>query len=132
MPETSLYKVIWETGLQPELIYFCTGLNWLYIIILTTAFYGVTHTSTLNWFSNIIDKKWWKSNIMWFISIILFIVFIIFRFLEGNIVDAAYISSGLRSLFFTVVFSSIFVDIPVYVIKGLGKFIDTKSTIKDK
>lgn len=126
----SLYEVIWEQGLQPELVGFCVGLNWLYIIILSTAFYGMTHTKTLDWFISLSDKKWWKNNSMWFVGIIALLIFMLFAGLEGNL-DIGYISSGLRSLFFTVIFSSIFIDIPVYVIKGFGKFIDTKTKVTE-
>jgi hypothetical protein len=59
------------------------------------------------------------------------IIFTIFHVLEQNSITWTYITSNLRSMFFTVIFSSIFVDIPVYIIKGFGKFIDTKAKDKD-
>lgn len=125
-----LWDVVWQQGLQPELVAFCVGLNWTYIIILSTAFYGMTHTSLLDWFINLSPKKWWKPNAMWFASLITMIIFTFFHVLEQHSLTVEYITSNLRSLFFTVIFSSIFVDIPVYIVKGLSKFIDTKS--KDK
>lgn len=127
-----LYEVIWEKGLQPELITFCTGLNWLYIIVLSIAFYGMTHTSLLDWFSELSEKRWWKKNTIWFAAFITFFVFVIFHILEEGSLTVTYISSNLRSMFFAVIFSSIFIDIPVYIVKGLGKFIDTKTKVDDK
>lgn len=133
MDKPGLYEVIWQNGLQPELVSFCTGLNWLYIIILSTAFYGMTHTNTLDWFQELSPKTWWRRNTMWFAGIITMIFFITFHLLESGADNfAAYLSGNLRSLFFTVVFSSIFIDIPVYIIKGLSKFIETKTDKKEK
>ncbi len=122
-----LWDVVWQQGLQPELVAFCIGLNWTYIIILSTAFYGMTHTSLLDWFSDLSSKKWWKPNAMWFAALITMIVFTFFHVLDKHSLTIDYITSNLRSLFFTVIFSSIFVDIPVYIVKGLSKFIDTKA-----
>lgn len=128
MDQMGLYEVIWEKGLQPELVSFCMGLNWLYIIILTTAFYGMTHTKLLDSFIEISDKPWWRKNTMWIVGLITMVIFTIFHLLEFQSLTWSYITSNLRSMFFTVIFSSIFVDIPVYIIKGFGKFIDTKAS----
>lgn len=130
METQGLYDVIWLQGLQPELVAFCIGLNWLYIIILTTAFYGMTHTKLLDSYLEVSNKKWWTKNILWITGFITMIIFTIFHVLEQSSLTWSYITSNLRSMFFTVIFSSIFVDIPVYLIKGFGKFIDTKT--KDK
>jgi len=133
MEKQGLYEVIWQNGLQPELVSFCTGLNWLYIIILSTAFYGMTHTNTLDWFQELSPKTWWKRNTMWFAGLIAMAFFIVFHLLEfGSENFSTYLSGNLRSMFFTVVFSSIFIDIPVYIIKGLSKFIETKTDKKEK
>lgn len=121
----SLYEVFWEKGLEPEIIYFLDGLNWFYVIMLTIILYGFKHTDLLVWFEGLWGK--WKKYNFWFAAIITAIIFIIFRWLEGGVINATYISGMLRSIVFTVVFSGIFVDIPVYIIKGFGKFIDSKT-----
>jgi hypothetical protein len=121
----SLYEVFWVNGLEPELIYFLDGLNWFYVIMFTIILYGFKHTDLLDWFEGFWGK--FKKYTFWFAAIVTAIVFIFFRWMEGEVVNAAYISGMLRSIVFTVVFSGIFVDIPVYIIKGLGKFIDSKN-----
>lgn len=141
MIPTSLYESVWEQGLEPELIYYTNNLNWTYILTLIIIFYGVKHTDKLDWWNDFL--KWLelkygkikrlkivKYNV-WFSSIFIFILFIIFRELEQHNVDAAYISMNLRSMVFSVVFSNIFVDMPVYVIKGFSKFIDAKNEKND-
>jgi len=128
MVHKDLYDVFWTNGLQPELVYFFDGLNWLYIIMLTVILYGMKHTELLDWFTSLCSKiKVREKYSYWIASILTAIIFIIFRGLEGMSVDASYISGMLRSMFFTVIFESIFVDIPVLLIKGFGKFIDTKT-----
>jgi hypothetical protein len=134
MVPTSLYESVWKLGLEPELIDYTNGLNWTYILTLIIIFYGVKHTDKLDWWGGFlirVDNKLKKFKVskynMWFSSIVIFILFIIFRELEQHDVNASYISMNLRSMVFSVIFSNIFVDIPVYVIKGFSKFIDTKS-----
>ena len=128
MVDKDLYSVFWERGLEPSLIEFFDGLNWFYIIMLTVVLYGFKHTNLMDWFEDIVGK--YKKYTYWFASLITATLFVIFRGLEGNVIDAAYISGMLRSIVFTVVFSNIFVDIPVYVIKAFGKFVDSK--VKDE
>lgn len=127
----SLYEAIWEKGLEPQLIAFCDGLDWTYIIILTTCFYGITHTQLLDWFINLCHKFHTKKYTMWYAALITLVIFLIFKGFEKSI-TLDYIGAILQSMFFTVIFSSIFVDIPVYLIKGLGKFIDDKAANSNK
>jgi hypothetical protein len=126
MQPKTLYEVFWENGLEPELVFFIDGINWLYVIMLTIILYGFKHTELLDWFENLWGK--YKKYTYWFASLITALIFIIFRSLEYGDLDVSYISSLLRSIVFTVIFSNIFVDIPVYIIKGLGKFIDNKKS----
>ena len=101
--------------------------------MLTVILYGMKHTELLDWFVSLCGKiKIKEKYSYWVASIITAIVFIIFRGLEGLPVNASYISSILRSLFFTVIFESLFVDIPVVLVKGFGKFIDTKTRKNEK
>jgi len=127
MTDLSIYEVIWKQGLEPEIVLFCTGLNWLYIIILTTTFYGMSYTNLLDWFNDLIKKDWWKKNKLWIASIINALIFMLFVQLEGRSIDAVYISSILRSMFFSVIFSNIFVNVPIFLVQAIGKFIDNKT-----
>jgi hypothetical protein len=125
MDNPTLYEVLWSKGLEPTLIEFFMDLNWYYMIMLTVIMYGFKHTNLLDWFTDFCGK--YSKYRYWFVSILVAIVFIIFRSLEGNVINASYISGVLRSIIFTVVFSNIFIDIPVHLIKGFGMFIDTKT-----
>jgi len=128
MDKPTLYEVLWSEGLEPTLIEFFMNLNWYYIIMLTIIMYGFKHTNLLDWFTHLCGKL--EKYRYWFSSLILGILFITFRRLEGNQITASYISGTLRSIVFTVVFSNIFIDIPVHIIKGFSKFIDTKTNEK--
>lgn len=128
-----LYKVFWEDGLQPELILFFDGLNWSYIIMLVVVLYGLKHTELLDWFTVLCGKiKVPEKYAYWIAAVVTALVFMLFRSLEGRAVDVTYISGTIRSLFFTVIFESLFVDIPVLLLKGVGKYIDTKSEKGEK
>jgi uncharacterized membrane protein len=122
-----MYQVFWKDGLEPELITFFDGLNWLYIIMLVIIFYGLKHTDLLDWAKNVTKGGIFKKYTYWLVSALTCVFFIGFRFAEGNIINAAYISSMLRSMIFTVIFSNIFVDIPVYLTKVVKTFVDTKA-----
>jgi hypothetical protein len=128
MEGITLYEVLWTQGLEPTLIEFFMDLNWYYMIMLTVILYGFKHTNLLDWWVWLMGKiQVNKKYIYWTAAIMSATMFLLFRSLEGNPIDAAYISGMLRSIIFTIVFSNIFVDIPVYVIKGLSKFIDSKT-----
>ena len=128
----TFYEVFWKEGLEPELIFFFDELNWTYIIMLSIILYGIKHTDLLDWFVNLCEKIKIKKYSYWMAAIVTGVVFMIFRELEYWDVNASYVSGLLRSMFFTVVFSNIVVDIPVYMIKGFGKFIDTKTNQEQK
>lgn len=128
----TFYEVFWKEGLEPELIFFFDELNWTYIIMLSIILYGIKHTDLLDWFVKLCEKIKIKKYSYWMAAIVTGVVFVIFRELEYWDVNASYISGLLRSMFFTVVFSNIVVDIPVYMIKGFGKFIDTKTNQEQK
>lgn len=126
--DKSLYEVFWSDGLEPTLIEFFLGLNWYYMIMLTVILYGLKHTNLLDWWEWLMCKiKVNPKYSYWIAALLTAVVFVTFRGLEGNVIDAAYISGLLRSIIFTIVFSNIFVDIPVYMIKGFSKFIDSKT-----
>ncbi len=127
----TLYESFWKNGLEPELITFFNGLNWLYIIMFIIVLYGLKHTKELNWYDKICAKIKVEKYKTWIASILMAAIFAIFRWQEATLdFDAAYVSSMLRSILFAVVFSGIFVDIPVVVIKRLGKIIDVKEEEK--
>ncbi len=128
-----LYQVFWKDGLEPELILFLDGLNWLYIIMLIITFYGLRHTDFLDWLKSVLKSVKAKKYTHWLIAIVVGLLFMIFRCAEGNTITAIYLSSMLRSLVVTVIFSRIFVDIPVYIIKIIRSFVDSKAeAIKEK
>jgi hypothetical protein len=124
MTNETIYSVLWSHGLEPALVDFLIGLNWHYIIMLTVIMYGLKHTNLLSWYCTLLGK--FERYIYWFTSLLLGFSYLIFRIFDGNPIDSFYISSLLRSIIFTVIFSNVFIDIPVFVIKGFGKFIDTK------
>jgi len=123
----TLYESFWQNGLEPELITFFNGLNWLYIIMFIVVLYGLKHTKELNWYENFCKKIKVDKYKNWIASILMGIIFIFFRWKDPELeISIPYITSMLRSIFFAVVFSGIFVDIPVVIIKRLGKVIDVK------
>ena len=126
----SLYESFWENGLQPELVYFLDGLNWTYIIMLVVILYGIKHTRELDWYEKLCSKFKAGRFKTWIAAVITGLLFCLFRWHGPDTFNSEYISALLRSMFFAVVFSGIFVDIPVLVIKRLGKMIDVKDDEK--
>lgn len=48
--------LLWEKGVQPEIIGFLEGLNWTFIIMFITILYGIKHTYHFNWFGDLLEK----------------------------------------------------------------------------
>ena len=122
----TLYESFWVNGLEPELTLFFNGLNWFYIIMFIVVLHGLKHTNELSWYDKFCKLIKADDFSKWIAAILIAGIFCFFRWQEGGIIDAANFSSMLRSIFFAVIFSGIFVDIPVAVIKKLGKVIDIK------
>ena len=124
----TLYESFWANGLEPELISFFDGLNWLYIIMFIVVLYGLKHTNELEWYNNLCEKIKADKYKTWIAAILMSGIFCFFRWKDPEaIFNVPYITSMLRSILFAVVFSGIFVDIPVVIIKRLGKVIDVKN-----
>lgn len=123
----TFYESFWEKGLEPELIYFFNKLNWTYIIMFVVILYGLKHTTELDWFTNLCAKFKIERFKTWIAAAIIGGLFCFFRWKDPTTTfNSEYIAALLRSVFFAVVFSGIFVDIPVVIIKRLGKIIDSK------
>jgi len=127
MEPKSIYGALWEKGIQPEVVEFLEGLNWTFILMFIVILYGLKHTNHFNWFEKILEKIKINSYKIWIAAFITGLVFCLFKWQETPLEFGwNYVSSLLRSIFFGVVFSNIFVDIPVFIIKKLGSIIDKK------
>ena len=56
MEPKTIYEALWEKGIQPEVILFLNGLNWLFILMSIVILYGLKHTDHFNWFDSLMDK----------------------------------------------------------------------------
>ncbi len=127
MESKTIYEELWEKGIQPEVIDFLHGLNWTFILMFIIILYGLKHTNHFNWFDTQLDKIKSKEYKVWIAALITGLVFCFFKWKENDgLFGWAYASMLLRSIFFGVIFSSIFVDIPVFIIQKLGSIIDKK------
>lgn len=124
-----ILDTIWK-GIAPELQAFFGGLNWTFIIMYTIILYGVSYKAEFEWFNDIIKRFKLTKFTTWITGIITGLVFCFFKSLNTGI-NSEYIATLLRSWFLVVVFSSVFIDGVVKLIKFLGKRIDDKED-KDK
>lgn len=127
MEANSILEALWNKGVQPEIISFLSGLEWTFIIMFTTILYGLTHTNKFVWLDNLLHKFNIHHLKIWISAFVSGLFFCFFKW-EENLLSVEYISSLLRSIFFVVVFSNIFVDIPVFLIKKAGSILDKKET----
>jgi len=131
LPPQSFYDSMWTNGLQPELIGFCQGLNWFFIIMFINILYGLKHTNQFKWYDNFIRESKLYNYRIWIVAVITALCFIGFRWADpAEKVDIAYIGSLVRSVFIAVIFSGIFVDIPGFAIKRLYDFLEPKDSKK--
>lgn len=119
-----ILNTIWS-GIAPELKAFFGGLNWTFIIMYTIILYGVSYKAEFEWFNDIMKKLKTTKFTTWITGILVGIVFCVFKHLNDGI-HSEYISTLLRSWFLVVVFSSVFIDGIVKIIKFLGKRVDDK------
>ena len=118
----SLLDIIWK-GISPEIQAFFGGLNWTYIIMYIIILYGVTYKREFNWFNKLMVKFNTVDFTSWIAGFLIGLTFCLFKGLESG-VKSEYVSTLLRSWFLVVVFSSIFIDGIVKLLKFLGKRID--------
>lgn len=127
MESKTIYEALWEKGIQPEVVSFLNGLNWTFILMFIVILYGLKHTNHFNSFDDLLDKIGIKKYKIWIAALITGLIFCLFKWQETpELFGWGYCSTLLRSIFFGVVFSNIFVDIPVFIIKKLGSVIDKK------
>jgi len=129
----TIYEALWEKGIQPEVVTFLQGLNWWFIIMSTIILYGIKHTNEFLWYDNLLNKIKIERYKNWIACTLTGAVFCLFTYMDPSLYcDVPYVSSLLRSIFFVVIFSNIFVDIPVFLIKRLGKIVDQKEVKEEK
>ncbi len=127
MEAKSIYEALWSQGVQPEIVSFLSSLNWTFIIMFITILYGIKHTNHFYWYESFLEKIRATKYRVWVSALLTSLVFCFFRWKEApDSFHSEYVSALLRSIFFSVVFSNIFVDIPVFLIKKLGNVIDKK------
>ena len=108
--------IIWEQFTE-QLILFFTDLNWRYIIIYVIIILGIKDNIEFKWWKNFLKKYNKELYASWYAGLILIIFFIVINYLEGDVTNATYISSLLRSYIVVIAFS----DILVRRITKLGK-----------
>lgn len=125
MEKITLYESFWKEGLEPELIEFFDGLNWFYIIMFIAILHGIKHTKEFGWYNRLCNKFNVIEYKNWIAAFLTACIFCFFRWKDPELdFNIPYITAMLRSMFFAVIFSGVFVDIPVVIIKRLGKIID--------
>lgn len=128
MESKTIYETLWEKGIQPEIVDFLDGLNWNFIFMFIIILYGLKHTSHFNKFESLLERVNINKYKVWISAFIIGLIFCFFKWKEG-LINWLYVSNLLRSVFVGVVFSNVFVDIPVFLIKKLGSIIDNKKEI---
>jgi uncharacterized protein YacL len=125
MDQKTIYGTLWEKGIQPEVVEFLEGLNWNFILMFIVILYGLKHTSHFNKFESLLERANINKYKIWISALIIGLIFCFFKWKE-ELISWLYVSNLLRSVFVGVVFSNVFVDIPVFLIKRLGSIIDNK------
>lgn len=95
--------------LQIELELFISDLNWTYIIIYAFILHGIKYKQEFDWFNDLFDGSKLKSFKFWLSGIIVMMIFIIFKYFEGEL-TVTYISSILRSWIIVIVLNSFLSD----------------------
>ncbi len=127
-----ILNTIWR-GIAPELQSFFGGLNWTYIIMFTIILYGITYKAEFDWFNKFMAKFDLVKYDSWIAGLMTGLVFCLFKWLEKDPgISWGYIATMLRSWFLVVVFSSVFIDGIVKLIKFMGNRIDDKEKKPDK
>ena len=99
-------EIIWDQ-IKEQLLIFLTDLNWRYILIFIILLMGIKNNKEFEWWVLLMEKIKLKIYKTWITGLTIMLIFCISHHLEGDSINAKYISSLLRSFFVVIAFSDI-------------------------